>query len=274
MQNGDVPQSTSRRLSIRAASTLVTTVVLVGAACVASVLLAPAAQRSEALTKMIGLFISWPFVAGLLGVTFGFTFREQISVYILRARIKLPGGTEIESLQPKVAAETKSEAVVEAVAIQAQSNEELEKLRISLDSASKDVQDKDAQIRWLADGLNVKNRLVGYWKAQYFDVFLAQRTKDVLGWLAKNEPLTETAFHELWTPFIPDEAHRRSILAALFDRDLIERRGAVFTISDTGRTYLEAQAAWETLSLAPEGKHEAAQNSWFDALARLGATGV
>ena len=164
--------------------------------------------------------------------------------------------------------------MAEAVAEQAQVNEELEKLRTTLDSTSKDVEDKDQKIRELSGGLAVKNRFIGYWKTRYLDVFLAQRTKDVIGWFASTEPLTEKAFHELWTPFIADDVQRTSILNALLNEKLIEQRGPMLAISEMGRTYLEIGAAWRTLTVAPEGKHTAAQSGWFDALERLGESGL
>ena len=138
-------------------------------------------SRGQTLIEITSIFLSWPAVIGALGLTFGITFRKELSDFINRlGTIRLPGGTEISSSPPQPAPETKSKYKKEEGNITL-SIEQQEPIRKHIEDLKEKIAgsecEKEELFKVATDLLLEKQGEVVYWWFEYLSLFLVPHTQ-------------------------------------------------------------------------------------------------
>lgn len=197
--------------------------------------------------EFLVVFISWPFVALVLGLSFGFGFRAQIKQFLNNvASVRLPGGTEITTSQPPP---PKSETVEDpappepAEGVITLNEEQLAAIRSHIEGLAKEaanaVQEKDSIVETAIKLIEERDRDKKYWWFMYLSHFLVPNSKHVLRWFAfQPSPPTKEFYSEFWKPVIPESKERETIVMVLLHHGLIKSDGPVLNLSHDGRDFL------------------------------------
>lgn len=203
---------------------------------------------STIIIEVLRLIISWPFVIGALGFTFGFVFREEIAQFIKSiAAIRFPGGAEIRANQPPPPAEPAGVAPPtsdgETIALTAQQidivRKHIESLTEKAEKAKNAAEEKEQVVKAAVDMVVEKHKEVIHWWFQYLSLFLVPMTQIVLKWFATQAVApTKEYYDEFWKVIVSDTKERQAILMALLHHHLLEANGPVFQITQTGHDFL------------------------------------
>lgn len=176
------------------------------------------------------VLLSGPVLFSVIAIIFIFIFKEDLKALILRiAKIKLPGGTEVSTLQSnQLAVEENRPAPEPAV------NEQV--LVAGLPA------DLTPQQRTVIEQLIRSHIATAYvWEYRYLNYFLARGTQHVLDWLiGLTQSTTYAHFESVWIPTIPSANERQAIINALQAHHLIQQEDSgLIVVTPKGREYAE-----------------------------------
>ena len=159
------------------------------------------------------VILTWPVLSNSVALVFILLFREDLKALILRiAKIKLPGGTEIDTPQSTrlPAEDNKPPPQASAQTMQAVSG-------IPSDLSTQQRAEVEALLR-----SHVANSYL--WEYRYLNHFLARSTQVILDWLIG---LPNSTSYELYDsyflPLIPSANERQAIITALQAHHLIHQ---------------------------------------------------
>lgn len=182
-------------------------------------------DRGAAFIEVFKALISWPFVVGVLGFTFGVTFRREVATFIKNiGSIRFPGG-EIRAQQPPT-----DEKGAKKLTLTPQQVETVENYIKTLQNEATGATQQQEEVL----------KTAAHWWCQYLSLFLVPTTKTILNWLAGQKVApTPGSYHESWKSLIPDAAERKTILSVLLNYGLVEQETGVLRVTAPGLFFLK-----------------------------------
>lgn len=198
-------------------------------------------SRGQLLVQILGVLVSWPVVILVLGLAFGWTFREEIRRFLVEVRRVGYGGAMVErEQQARVSEKVEDEAQPQAPAPPTQVQEALltrffEDLEQDRAVAMRAAQELRTQL------LQMYEQAL-FWWLRFLDLYLVPNSKTVLAFL-QILPSTREQFHRTFAPFIPSRREREAILEALVSHKLLhpDPTTGQYRVTQAGETFLESQ---------------------------------
>lgn len=187
-------------------------------------------EIAKLVLEYLKVLLSGPVLFSVIAIIFIFIFKEDLKALILRiAKIKLPGGTEVSTLQSnQLAVEENRPAPEPAI------NEQVLVAGLPADLAP--------QQRTVIEQLIRSHIATAYvWEYRYLNYFLARGTQHVLDWLiGLPQSTTYAHFESVWIPTIPSANERQAIINALQAHHLIQQENSgLIVVTPKGREYAE-----------------------------------
>jgi hypothetical protein len=195
-----------------------------GAALVAVVWQRPT-TRGQTLIELLKVFVSWPFAALVLGLAFGWVFRNEIRRFLAEFTRFKAGGVLFERQQAQVSADVEKTAERHDRVTPPTPDQ----LPVGTDNIQQDLMQQLQQAR--AELL--------HWWLRFLDTLLVPNTRIALAVL-QNTPMTRETYHQFWKPRIPSQNERDAMLDALMSEHLVAFDNATMHLSVTpaGQLYL------------------------------------
>jgi len=178
--------------------------------------------------EYLKVILSTPVVLGVIAIVALLLFKSDIKTLIGRiATIKLPGGSELSTLQ-------QSRSTEEATP-QNPPNVSDEQLQIP-----NNLQLSQEQLEAVRK-LYVNERANAYlWEYRYLNFYFVPTTQFVLEWIATTQqPTSLSLFDNVWGPLIQSVDERQAIIDALQSHHLIQLTNSLVEITPKGQEYLE-----------------------------------
>ena len=173
------------------------------------------------------VILTWPVLSNSVALVFILLFREDLKALILRiAKIKLPGGTEIDTPQSaRLPAEDKKappQASAQTVVVSG----------IPSDLSTQQRDEVEALLR-----SHVANSYL--WEFRYLNLFLARSTQVVLDCLIRFPNSTSYELYDSYfLPLITSANERQAIITALQAHHLIHQDSSgLISVSSKGKEY-------------------------------------
>jgi hypothetical protein len=204
-------------------------------------------ERNQGLSMEVAIMVleylkvilTWPVLSTLVSLVFILRFREDLKALILRiAKIKLPGGAEIDTPQStRLAAEDNKPAPQAGAQVQ----QAVSDLPNNLTPQQRS--DVEALLRsYIATSY--------LWEYRYLNYFLARSTQVLLDWLVGlQSPTTYALYDSFWLPLIPSANERHAMFTALEAHHLIyQDESGLITVNPKGREYQQWRGALPPLT--------------------------
>ena len=206
-------------------------------ALVAATLLVFAARGQlsfAAFMNVVSLVLSWPVAAIIITLIVVSRFGSHLDMFFAElARMKLPGGVELERQRPAPlnaspsAGSDETRAATPAPAPVTTSSSRggrtLGREPARADSGGSTSPDSEARL----------------WKFRHLSTFYVWNTKTILNWFRSAELGDRSQYHAVWGPRIPDETQRAVILSVLRQADFLEEAGDRYYVTDEGNDFLD-----------------------------------
>jgi hypothetical protein len=189
--------------------------------------------------EYLKVILTWPVLSTLVSLVFILLFREDLKALILRiAKIKLPGGTEIDTPQSaRLATEDKKPAP--------QAGPQVQQAISDLPSNLTPEQRTDVEALLRS---SIANSYL--WEYRYLNYFLARSTQVLLDWLVGlQSPTTYALYDSFWLPLIPSANERQAMIAALLAHHLIHQDSSgLIRVNPKGKEYQQWRGALPPLT--------------------------
>lgn len=182
------------------------------------------------------VLVSWPIAVVLIALRFMSQFGAAIDSYLKGlGRIKLPGGVELQSSQSSATPEPGDIApdnLVLSPADQAQIRAAIQEIEQQRDLSVEQRASLEQDFKQMAD-------LAIQWKFQYLSLFFVPTTKNVLLWFCNSAPQTRASYEATWSPLIPDQSQRETILHVLLHNTMIIEADGILRATPHGYSFLQ-----------------------------------
>ena len=187
----------------------------------------------ETILRISELILSPQVVAGLIIIIALTTFKEDIRGVLKRfARIKLPGGTELEMQQLNQSEYSTSKQMD----LLSESENEFRK---NMEAKIEENEQQIESIQKIAVSNFRESRL---WEFRFLNYFLVYNSQRVLDWFNNcPEGITPSSFDSLWMGFIPSPDQRKAIIGALITTE------DIIVITEKGKEFIQWRGPLENL---------------------------
>ena len=185
-------------------------------------------ELAQLVLEYLRVLLTAPFLISVVVVFFIWRFTEDIKALLLRvAKIKLPGGTEVNTPQSSRIVEEESKSPPETIGIAIQG------------IPSGLTPEQEQAVKQLIRS-HIANAYL--WEYRYLSYFLARGTQETLDWLiGLTQPTTYAFYDSVFLPIIPSANERQAIITALQMHHLVmhDEVSNVITVTPKGREYQE-----------------------------------
>lgn len=185
-------------------------------------------EVANMVLEYLRVILTWPVLSNSVALVFILLFREDLKALILRiAKIKLPGGTEIDTPQStRLPAEDNKPPPQDS----AQTMEAVSGIPSDL------TPEQRAEVEALLKS-HITNSYL--WEYRYLNHFLARSTQVVLDWLIGLPNSTSYALYDSYfLPLIPSANERQAIITALQAHHLIHQDSSgLISVNPKGKEY-------------------------------------
>ena len=194
-------------------------------------------EIAELVLEYLRVLLTASVLFSVVAVIFIWRFTEDIKALLLRvARIRFPGGTEVNTPQSSRIAEEESKSPPETTKIDIKG--------IPSGLTSEQEQAIEQLIR-----SHIANAYL--WEYRYLNYFLARGTQETLDWLiGLPQPTTYAYYDSFFMPIIPSANERHTIINVLQAHHLVmhDEVSNVITVTPKGQEYQEWRGALPPLT--------------------------
>jgi len=167
--------------------------------------------------QSIANYFSWPIIGIITLISFLCAYEKPLSSLIENINIKTPNGYELSSSQKPDTSLLANESV-DAL------KEDIKKIN----GPTTPAPSQENFIRALTASID--------WRFRYARLFLVQSTKDLLIWIANNNPVDQYNIFNAWNNVQPSELQAR--LDALQSVEFIINHNGFYTLTNYGKAFL------------------------------------